>query len=139
MESVLANQITDMIGSEQTAEQLNEAQSKIEAVGSIQAPISELEKRLNIKFDQTDLDKKMVELKTHIEKKKSEAAAAADKKTKEIEAVQKKSQILLSQQKSKGKTKDLSNNDIENIHDSISSVLNKEEADEKRVEKNYKH
>jgi len=29
--------------------------------------------------------------------------------------------------------------DIENIHDNVTSVLDKEASDEKRVEKNYKH
>ena len=46
-------------------------------VASIQAPISELEKRLKINFDQKALENKVVELKSHIEKKKLEAKAKA--------------------------------------------------------------
>ena len=57
MEMVLANKITDLIQSTDTIDQLNQNYAKIEAIGTIQTPISELEKRLNVRFDKQDLDK----------------------------------------------------------------------------------
>ena len=71
METVLANKISDLIQSDtNTISQLTDAHEKIEAMTSIQAPISELEKRLNVKFDPKELDLKITELQKHIDKKK---------------------------------------------------------------------
>jgi hypothetical protein len=80
METVLSNKIKDLIDGESTSELLSEPLAKIEAIASIQGPISELEKRLNVKFDQKELDSKMNELKTHIAKKKEEEITAVKAK-----------------------------------------------------------
>ena len=94
METVLASKISDLVSSKEV-NQLKDAQSKIQAISAIQSPIADLEKRLNVKFDPQELNKKIGELNQFVTK---------NKKEEEEKEKQQATQSLV-QQKSKGKEK----------------------------------